>query len=543
MDERQFTSSTYLEQIVAKGCLTRLLLLGCLVLLNGTDWTGLPVFQDRFVLFQGQVFTGFLVLGFSLNILYLLLWKRFSSIYLFFRFQLVSDLTLAGCWILLSGGVSSGFIFLFLIIAFFYGRIFGFRATVLNCLIMILFLAGVGGWQFSYPELWGQMGYASGYLLYNISLQALALALVCMLALVGSRQEQDLAGALFRKEQALAMAEQLKGHILDWMDSGLLLLEDDGTIAAMNRRALEWAGVARADEVIGLHLGKVFPEIDDFRRSHPNKEIRREVLACKVMGGVFGIKVTFVPEARRTLILFSDITPYVALEERVRTMEKLASIGELAAGLAHEIKNPLAGIKASLQLLAGDDLAPEYTDRLQQVIIRDIDRLDVLLKDFLAYANPSPGERESVDPFEVVQEVVATLEPAYPDVDMVLQDVDDAEIPWIWDRRQLYQVVYNLVLNGVQIAQSEVVIRRIGHGLGLEVRDDGPGLDASVRTRLFEPFVTTREQGTGLGLAVALRLATSNGYFIELRNRDDGPGAVARVLPLSDHPDAGTDGQ
>lgn len=543
MDERQFTSSTYLEQIVAKGCLTRLLLLGCLVLLNGTDWTGLPVFQDRFVLFQGQVFTGFLVLGFSLNILYLLLWKRFSSIYLFFRFQLVSDLTLAGCWILLSGGVSSGFIFLFLIIAFFYGRIFGFRATVLNCLIMILFLAGVGGWQFSYPELWGQMGYASGYLLYNISLQALALALVCMLALVGSRQEQDLAGALFRKEQALAMAEQLKGHILDWMDSGLLLLEDDGTIAAMNRRALEWAGVARADEVIGLHLGKVFPEIDDFRRSHPNKEIRREVLACKVMGGVFGIKVTFVPEARRTLILFSDITPYVALEERVRTMEKLASIGELAAGLAHEIKNPLAGIKASLQLLAGDDLAPEYTDRLQQVIIRDIDRLDVLLKDFLAYANPSPGERESVDPFEVVQEVVATLEPAYPDVDMVLQDVDDAETPWIWDRRQLYQVVYNLVLNGVQIAQSEVVIRRIGHGLGLEVRDDGPGLDASVRTRLFEPFVTTREQGTGLGLAVALRLATSNGYFIELRNRDDGPGAVARVLPLSDHPDAGTDGQ
>ena len=543
MDERQFTSSTYLEQIVAKGCLTRLLLLGCLVLLNGTDWTGLPVFQDRFVLFQGQVFTGFLVLGFSLNILYLLLWKRFSSIYLFFRFQLVSDLTLAGCWILLSGGVSSGFIFLFLIIAFFYGRIFGFRATVLNCLVMILFLAGVGGWQFSYPELWGQMGYASGYLLYNISLQALALALVCMLALVGSRQEQDLAGALFRKEQALAMAEQLKGHILDWMDSGLLLLEDDGTIAAMNRRALEWAGVARADEVIGLHLGKVFPEIDDFRRSHPNKEIRREVLACKVMGGVFGIKVTFVPEARRTLILFSDITPYVALEERVRTMEKLASIGELAAGLAHEIKNPLAGIKASLQLLAGDDLAPEYTDRLQQVIIRDIDRLDVLLKDFLAYANPSPGERESVDPFEVVQEVVATLEPAYPDVDMVLQDVDDAETPWIWDRRQLYQVVYNLVLNGVQIAQSEVVIRRIGHGLGLEVRDDGPGLDASVRTRLFEPFVTTREQGTGLGLAVALRLATSNGYFIELRNRDDGPGAVARVLPLSDHPDAGTDGQ
>jgi two-component system sensor histidine kinase PilS (NtrC family) len=541
MDDDRFAPALYLEQIVAKGCVVRLGLLGCLVLLTGMDWTGLPVFQDRFIIFQGPVFTWFLVLGFSLNIFYLLFWKRFSNLYRFFRLQLVSDLILAGFWILLSGGVSSGFIFLFLVIAFFYGRIFGFSGTLLTSLLMVLYLACLGVWQFTHPELWGQTGYASGYLLYNFSLQALALILVCMLALIGRRQERYMASALLKKERALVMAEELKGHVFDWMDSGLLLVEADGTIATMNRTALQWAGMERVEEGVGVPLGKVFPEIESFRRSHPNKEIRRQVLSCRAMGGVFGIKITSVPEVRKTLILFSDITPYVTLEERVRTMEKLASIGELAAGLAHEIKNPLAGIKASLQLLAGGNLGPEHTDRLHRVIVRDIDRLDVLLKDFLAYARPSPGAPERLDPLAVAEEAVAALEAGYPHVRVVVAG-REAGPEWSWDRGQLYQVLYNLLLNGFQAARSELAVRWTSHAAGVEIVDDGSGLDGTIRARLFEPFVTSREQGTGLGLAIAQRLAAANGYYIELRDRADAHGTSAVILPLSEESDTGSSG-
>ena len=537
MDEGRFVPALYLEQLVAKGCVVRLGLLGCLVLLTAVNWTGLPVFQDRFVFFQGGVFTWFLVLGFSLNIFYLLFWKQISNLYRFFQLQLTSDLLLAGFWIILSGGVSSGFIFLFLLIVFFYGRIFGIRGMFLISLLTVLFLAGLGIWQFQHPQLWGQTGYAPRYLLYNISLQTLALILVCMLALVGRRQERNMASALLKKEQALVMAEELKGHVFDWMDSGLLLVESDGTIATMNRKALEWAGLKRVDEGVGNFLGEVFPEIDSFWRSHPNQEIRRQVLSCRAMGAVFGIKITSVPEVRKTLILFSDITPFVALEERVRTMEKLASIGELAAGLAHEIKNPLAGIKASLQLLSAGDLGEEYTARLHRVIVRDIDRLDVLLKDFLVYAKPSVGDQEAVNPFVVAKEGVAALEAGYPEISVSFE-VPGNDPSWTWDRRQLYQVLYNLLLNGFQAARCEIVIRGTQHPQVMEIVDDGPGLDQTISGRVFEPFVTSKKQGTGLGLAIAQRLAAANGYFIELRDREDGPGVAAVLLPLSEEPEA-----
>ena len=210
-------------------------------------------------------------------------------------------------------------------------------------------------------------------------------------------------------------------------------------------------------------------------------------------------------------------------------MEKLASVGELAAGLAHEMKNPLTGIKTSLQLLLQKNLEREYADRLTQVILRDIDRLDNLLKDFLVFARPRQRNSERVKLKEVVEECVHMLQNQYSHVDILVDESLD-QASWEWDRNQLHQVILNLLLNALQAVQnkadSKVMIfwEQKDNEERLVIKDNGPGISPDHKQKIFDPFFTTKKEGTGLGLAVAQRLAGLNGSFIDLES-DETEGA------------------
>jgi signal transduction histidine kinase len=231
--------------------------------------------------------------------------------------------------------------------------------------------------------------------------------------------------------------------------------------------------------------------------------------------------MTRLPDNQGWMILFSDITEIQMLERQVKEMEKLATVGELAAGLAHEMKNPLAGIKTSLQLLLSDDLEKDYAERLSRVILRDIDRLDFLLKDFLVFARPHPPTPEPLNLAAEIEDVLLPLRLQHPHVSMRVEVSDD---PWMFDRDQFHQVLINLVVNALQAMEGsgdpEIVIsdfRENGERF-LSVSDNGPGLAREVSNRCFDPFVTTKPVGSGLGLAIARRLAGRNGTFIDLQN-------------------------
>lgn len=224
------------------------------------------------------------------------------------------------------------------------------------------------------------------------------------------------------------------------------------------------------------------------------------------------------------------------MEKQIKEMEKLASVGELAAGLAHEMKNPLAGIKTSLQLLLSDNLEKEFSERLSRVILRDIDRLDFLLKDFLIFARPKAPEPSALDLAKELEHVLMPLRLRYPEVAM---SIDVGEEPFYFDRDQLHQILINLVVNALQaLENTENPMVAISDSIAqntrtLVIADNGPGLVPEMVDKCFDPFVTSKAVGSGLGLAIARRLAAQNGTFIDLSNIPTGGTRAVMVQDLS----------
>jgi signal transduction histidine kinase len=278
-------------------------------------------------------------------------------------------------------------------------------------------------------------------------------------------------------------------------------------------------------------VSRLFPALADLWKEWDGKQsLRTEIeQGDKILGTTFST----LPEDQGTLILFSDITRIKELENRVKQMEKLASLGELAAGLAHELKNPLAGIKASLQLLQHDSLSEAHRDRLHQVLERDIQRLDRLVTDFLAFARPAKANRHQVKLQEVISNTIFGLQEDNPDVAMEI-DPSFYERAWYWDADQLHQVLLNLLMNAIQAARDEespnihISLHENESGEFISIVDNGPGIDPGLQSHIFDPFVTSKKGGSGLGLAIAQRLASQNSSWIELKNRP-GTGTEARI--------------
>lgn len=485
--------------------------------------------EMQFQLHQEIQHTLFFIVGFSLGIFYIFyVHKLYYSIY-FFIFQFVADLFLSIWWIILTGVVFSEFYFLCIILIFFYGRIIGFKWSLFASFLISLTTFVISCIQFYYPYLWGEYNINGSDIAYNYFLFNIALVLVLILIRVSKYEEGRLTNKILEKENALYNAEMLKFRVFDWLESGLMLVNTQGKITTINERALEWIPGGSRNSVLGMPFMDFYPE---FISSWDNRELvpnsQRNMVQSEDRGVVFGFKMTELPEAQGWMFLFSDITEVKRLEKQVREMEKLAVVGELAAGLAHEMKNPLAGIKASLQLLLSEDPGSDFFKRLSKVVIRDIDRLDILLKEFLVFARPRPAQREALDLEDEISHLLTPLIASYPQIQF---DVGVSEEPLHFDKNQLHQILMNILINACQALEGrtdpririfEVRERGERGERGLVVADNGPGIPPEMAEKCFEPFITSKPVGSGLGLSIAQRLAAQNNGRIELFTSSEG---------------------
>lgn len=478
----------------------------------------------------------FFVCGFSLSIVYILATRKFIGSFLLFRFQLFADIFLTTWWVVLTGGSFSAFAFLYILCLFFYGRIIGFKTILFSSILVWILLFIISCIQFYYPQYWAQTHIRGSDLAYNYSLLTLALILVSSLVKLSRTAENRLLYRIIEQEEALRRAEELKYRVFDWIDAGLLVVNRAGKITTVNQRALDWLPGHDRNEMIGNGFDEYFPEFLPFWQERELACLRRNMVISTQRGLVFGFKMTELPENQGWMILFSDITEVQRLERQVKEMEKLASVGELAAGLAHEMKNPLAGIKTSLQLLLSDDLEKEFAQRLSRVILRDIDRLDGLLKDFLVFARPKPPRPQALDLAKELEHVLMPLRLQYP---RVTTRVEVRREPFYFDMNQLHQVLINLLVNAMQaLENTEKPQIRISDTIEGDTRivvitDNGPGLPEEMEGKCFDPFVTSKAVGSGLGLAIARRLAAQNGTFVDLSSIPAGGTRAVMVQNLS----------
>jgi len=523
---------THLEQKVIKVCLIRLLFLILLLIPLAITWFTKSPQKDKFLFISIPEYTVFLALGFGLTLFFIITWRYFINIIFFFRMQLFSDLVLATFLSLITGGIASNFNFVFLVILFLYGRILGVRIANIIGVIIGLFFVSASFYQFFMQT---GIGYTPDLSLnqvfYHLFLQFLALGLVLMLLRMGFANEDQLLSDITVKEKELRRSENLKSKVFDWMNSGLIVVDQSGNISVINRQALIETGLHHHEEALGQKLHSLFPQLSEISQNMSrNQNIRTEIHQDDKK---FGATFTPIFEENSTLILFSDITKIKEMEERIQQMEKLATIGELSAGLAHEIKNPLAGIKGSLQLINQDSLDQHSKERLYNVIQKDIYRLDHLLKDFLAFARPSQAKQQEIELKETVRVAVENLKLSMSRVSFYIDSSLDGKI-WIWDQVQLEQILMNLLMNAAQASlQSDNAQVELGHdknhkGEYIYIRDNGPGFDPKNKNSIFDPFFTTKNDGSGLGLSIAQRLADKNSAWIEILNLQL-EGAEARI--------------
>lgn len=215
------------------------------------------------------------------------------------------------------------------------------------------------------------------------------------------------------------------------------------------------------------------------------------------------------------LMMLKDVTEVKHLQDQMRQREKLAAIGQLAAGIAHEIRNPLAGISGSIQLLSNDAKNPD-DQKLMKIILKEIDRLNNLITEFLDYSKPESRPDQKVDLSLVMNDVIQNIKssPQTPkNLELVIQ-VNSATILGFADK--LKQAFLNISMNAVQaMLNSEnpklvIKLETFGDEVMLSIKDNGSGMPEEVKKRIFEPFFTTKPKGTGLGLAITHKVLESH---------------------------------
>lgn len=340
--------------------------------------------------------------------------------------------------------------------------------------------------------------------------------------------------AAFHQAHEAGRLRSLQDLIVQNLPITVLLLDGAGQVTSATRPSARLFGEMAE---IGRHFEDFLPrELIEAADMHASVEralrTGREINLPRVMltlgSETRTFRVTLLPlehETARMLVHVEDLTDVVQNEARLQQAEALARIGSLAANVAHEIRNPLAAISATLQVIVGS----EANDRRKVILGKvqeQVHRLDRLVSDLLGYARPAEPRLKPLHLRELSSEAVAAA-----GVAAELAVVEDALA--LGDGQYVQQILINLLQNARDAAgQSAKVLVRVGPGPQIEVEDDGPGVASEVRAKLFEPFVTTKTRGTGLGLAISRKLAESMSGRLELLAREEpveaGRGQGAR---------------
>jgi two-component system sensor histidine kinase PilS (NtrC family) len=357
-----------------------------------------------------------------------------------------------------------------------------------------------------------------------------------------------------RGRRQLRELAELHRRIVDHMPSGLLTVNRDARISSFNREAERITGYL-AGEVVGEPVGWLFPPLEPFlRRGGASSGLRSELGSAEPEnlsrrafthehrdGGVrhLGFScATLRDDSGRgegTVVIFQDLTRVVEMEEQLVRSERLAAVGRLAAGLAHEIRNPLASLSGSIELLEAE-LPQLKADarRLFRIVHRETERLNRLLTEFLHFARPEPRKRERMALAECLRELAELLKAARCGPVAVELDVPES-LAVLGDPDRLRQVFWNLLLNAAEAEPADGRVRVRAEPLeasgevAITVEDRGKGIPESMRSQVFDPFFTTKPHGTGLGLATVHRIVEAHRGRIQISS-EPGKGTTVRVV-------------
>ncbi len=487
----------------------------------------------------------------SLTAAYLAFWWSGRAILLQIYLQIGMDLCLTTLLVTQTHGIESPFLSLYLLLIIYcsltLGRIGGLAVAAL---ITILY-AGVVVAQHLGLLLPGTGALGLRYVTFRVTTHALGFFAVAFLGAYLSERLRTVEAQLQEKIYSLHQLQRINEHIASSIRSGLITTDLEGRIALFNETAEELTereGTAMLGQSIQPLIGEsAWAEIkkaDLFKHAGPLRFEDWHVLesgARRFLG--FGVSPLMDQSSKMLgyIISFQDLTALRRLEEELRVRNQMAAIGRMAAGIAHEIRNPLTSMRGSVEIMRSRPDLSKTDERLLDIIIRESDRLNRFVGDFLQLARPANKDREPVNLASLLQDSVTLLRNSTEvrEKHKVVLDLKANDLPILGNENQLRQVFWNLAQNALRAMPGGgtlmIEARRTDEGGGQIVfQDDGIGMDDEELKLLFQPFNSSFPGGIGLGLSISFQIIEDHNGRISVESRK---GRGTRVtIHLPEHP-------
>jgi len=543
-----------LQRLIAVRVLVSTALLGWAILIQVSRPGSFPV--DPFFYLIGVTY--------ALGVVYLATLRLAERYSWLLDLQLGIDAVVISAFIFLTGGITSYFSSLYALPIVAASRIRSRRGALqVAALNSILYFSLVSGqyldvfpasWSPGFsvaadnasivplPTLWGAQ--------YTVAINLFGFLAVALLSGSLADSLRSTGARLERVSHQIKDLRAFNEYVIDSLLSGLITADSECRVLTFNRAACTITGLP-ASNVIGADAGRVLQLPDDARsRLHALREgssLRVDIEYRTgdnrtIDVGLTAITLSYPAGRMGYLFTFQDVTKVKRLERDAQHRQRLAAVGEMAAGIAHEIRNPLASMSGSIQVLRPELPLTEDQAQLMDIVLRESERLNDTIRSFLAYAKPQRSSPSRLDVGRIVQDAALLLRNS---PERHADHVIDVNVPSdpVWgdaDENHLRQIIWNLATNGLRAMENGgrlliSVASEDGDSpdVVLSVTDEGCGIPADQRDHLFEPFHSSFRNGTGLGLAIVHRTVTDYGGVVEVSSTV-GSGTTMKVrLPVA----------
>ncbi|MEJ5375680.1 MAG: ATP-binding protein [bacterium] len=500
--------------------------------------------------------SGILALVLALSLIYKASLPRVRDLRLFAYMQVLTDIALETALVYLTGAEESIFASTYNLSIIAGSILLYRRGALMSASLSSLLYGGMLNLRFfsvlppAFSTSLRSMQPLGNEVFFTIIINVSAFFLVALLSSYLAEQARVSREELEVAQSDLSKLTLLHEHILQCLPSGLLTCDPLGRIIYANHSALEMIGV-QAESILNKPLEEVFPQIPsrllkEAARGRHDPQMRRQSMKyTRPDGQIMELGFSLAPlkgddeVLMGTIFHFQDLTQAVAMEQHLRRVDRLASIGEMAARIAHEIRNPLASVSGSIQILQKELSLDGANRRLMEIVLRETKRLNGLLTEFLNFARPEHSTPRKMDLSKALRETLTLFLEQTTQACNLKAEISPGLMIYA-DSKRLRQVVWNLLNNALEAMPhgGDLSVRAFGASgnlpagldsqerwLVVEVEDSGVGISEDVRDKVFDPFFTTKEKGTGLGLSIVHRLVEEMGGRIELQSQ---PGKGSR---------------
>ncbi len=478
------------------------------------------------------------------------------------RFRWLVDLQLAGdalivsAFIYLTGGVASYFSLVYMLPIVGASTVQFRRGGLLVAIFSTVLYVGLVAGQYTVGDVllhpkWGMPSVALPPRLiaqYTVTLNVFSFFAIALLSGSLAEKVRTTGARLVRASTEIAGLQALNQHVIDSLPSGLVTTDPKQRILTFNRAAELITGV-ESPAAIGRPIGDVLQlpasVLTVLNDDLPSDARRLEFFYRMGDGGgeiVLGLSATHLetPGGRAGFLFsFQDVTKIKKLERDGAIQQRLAAVGEMAAGIAHEIRNPLASISGSIQILRQELPLSLEQEQLMDIVLRESERLNNTIRSFLAYARPQRFAIARLDVRRALSDAALLLRNSS---DVHERHVIDVDVPphELWyeaDEDQIKQIVWNLATNGIRAMPDggrlrlTVASEPVSRGVDITVQDEGVGIPATELDGLFQPFHGTFAKGSGLGLAIVHRIVRDYNGEIQVSSQPGRGTTVSVRLP------------